>query len=789
PTCTSCSGTTIEYSASAGNSVCTRCGTVVEENAIISEITFGETSAGAAVVQGAFVGQGAIGHHGGLGSSGATNESRELTIAKASQKIQSIATLMRLPNTVVLAATRLYTLAVEHKFTRWKKEYECRSRLSLYRSVGRRKPGTRSWMLIDFSDLLQVNVFELGHTFLNLMQTLHLHLKTVDPSHYISRFAALLEFGDATNRVAQDATRIVSRFDRDWMTKGRRPAGICGAALFLAARMNGFNRSVEEIVQIVKIADTTLKKRLDEFKNTPSGQLSVADFRNVWLDEECNPPAFLRAREAEIEAEESDEDDGLPSIFAHSSLAHICQKKAKISTMKMVERRRKKKGRKKKEKTKKRKTKKRKRDLTDISGEESTRMAPLPRTKGLDPELFKQGILAGVLDLDPNHQFVPPVSIVPDRQHIAGSSVEPIVVVPEQPEAGPSNPPPSPKTLMHEQAFDLMDERPLLRQPVSPARDKTTEFYASSSLALQNAAELSNAAEVEASLTATLQEDISSVLASEKGVQLSEVLAQKDRERLEGIQMKREAAIAAATNKWKGKGRAMDVDEEEGEATCTDAPTVHVDGFEDIDPLLDLDEAELDWFLLSEEEVKVKERVWVEMNKDYLEALALKGDQESNKKPRKRRKAPKARDASTPSGSTAVESVKKMMKKNPKYSKRINYDVLKDLLDSGNAARLGTPFPGLPNLEDKDDDDLFFMTPDRTPAPTSDNEKDTPIMIIEENEPAPPAPTQNTKAVEAEDSEVEDDDDDLTDLVRREVGWEGEQREVGWEDDGFEQEV
>jgi transcription factor IIIB 90 kDa subunit len=50
------------------------------------------------------------------------------------------------------------------------------------------------------------------------------------------------------------------------MTRGRRPAGICGAALLLAARMNNFRRSVEEIVQVVKIADTTLKKRLDEFK-------------------------------------------------------------------------------------------------------------------------------------------------------------------------------------------------------------------------------------------------------------------------------------------------------------------------------------------------------------------------------------------------------------------------------------------------------------------------------------------------------------------------------------------
>ena len=35
-----------------------------------------------------------------------------------------------------------------------------------------------------------------------------------------------------------------------------------------------------------------------------------------------------------------------------------------------------------------------------------------------------------------------------------------------------------------------------------------------------------------------------------------------------------------------------------------------------------LDEDELDRFILTEEEVRVKERVWVEINRDYLEALA-----------------------------------------------------------------------------------------------------------------------------------------------------------------------
>jgi transcription factor IIIB subunit 2 len=44
--------------------------------------------------------------------------------------------------------------------------------------------------------------------------------------------------------------------------------------------------------------------------------------------------------------------------------------------------------------------------------------------------------------------------------------------------------------------------------------------------------------------------------------------------------------------------------------------------FAEVDELLGLDEDELDRFLLTEEEVKIKERVWVEINRDYLEALA-----------------------------------------------------------------------------------------------------------------------------------------------------------------------
>ena len=76
------------------------------------------------------------------------------------------------------------------------------------------------------------------------------------------------------------------------MTPGRRPAGICGAALIIAARMNNFQRTVREMVYTVKVTETTLMKRLEEFSKTESGGLTVEDFRRIDLERFENPPAF-----------------------------------------------------------------------------------------------------------------------------------------------------------------------------------------------------------------------------------------------------------------------------------------------------------------------------------------------------------------------------------------------------------------------------------------------------------------------------------------------------------------
>ncbi|KAG9223842.1 hypothetical protein CCMSSC00406_0007704 [Pleurotus cornucopiae] len=623
PVCTDCGGTVIEYDAAAGNGFCIKCGTVVEENTIVNEVSFGETSSGAAMVQGSFVGQGAT-HARLTGPYGnrSSTESREQTIANA----------------------------VEHKFTKGRKSLNVVA-VCLY--VACRQKETRNYMLIDFSDLLQVNVFELGHTYLQLVQTLNLRLPLVDPSHYISRFAALLEFGDETHRVAADAIRLVQRFDRDWMTRGRRPAGICGAALLLAARMNNFRRSIEEIVQVVKIADTTLKKRLDEFKRTPSGALTLADFRNVWLDEEMDPPAFTKAKELEeamrlAEQEEQEEQaDGEGESGTAESVA---------------------KGNGKKRKRKRKRVDDEEEDDTGVDATSVTD-ASLGRVP-IDPSLLDESILAGIIDAATGAEPISSTSYInidPSLRPLPPDNI---------PQSLPLQPTQPPSLTDETLAFSTegtaggatIPPNELSHDPSSPA-ERTPLFLP---LDLPDVDEVVDAA---------LAEEVSSILANPQSSSLTEALEEREERRLA------QAAV--------------------------------------VDELLGLDESELDDFILTPDEVRIKERVWVELNRDYLEALAAKGEQlESGgtSKSRKRRKTNKPREASTAHGATAAESVRNLIKKNPKYSRRINYDALKDLF--GDA---GGPGPSIGDNDKDDGETLYQMGDDK-----SEDGGEGPVMVIEE---------------------------------------------------------
>ena len=116
----------------------------------------------------------------------------------------------------------------------------------------------------------------------------------VDPSTFIPRFSNKLLKGAHNKQVVETATHIIASMKSNWMQTGRKPSGICGAALYTAALSHGIKCSKTDITNIVYICEATLTKRLIEFGNTEAASFTA---------DELSKPEREREKEREEERE------------------------------------------------------------------------------------------------------------------------------------------------------------------------------------------------------------------------------------------------------------------------------------------------------------------------------------------------------------------------------------------------------------------------------------------------------------------------------------------------------
>ncbi|CAL8315561.1 unnamed protein product [Merluccius merluccius] len=293
--CKTCGCAEIDLDQARGNAVCTSCGSVLEDNIIVSEVQFVEGSGGVTSAVGQFVSADGPEKAPLLGSGFHTSigkESRAQTLQNGKRQIHQLGSQLQLNQHCLDTAFNFFKMVVSKQLTRGRKMAHVIA-ACLYMVC--RTEGTPH-MLLDLSDLLQVNVYILGKTFLLLSRELYINAPAIDPCLYIPRFAHMLEFGDKTHQVSMTALRLLQRMKRDWMHTGRRPSGLCGAALLVAARMHDFRRTVKEVIGVVKVCQATLRKRLTEFEDTPTSHLTIDEFMRVDLEQECDPPSFIASQ-------------------------------------------------------------------------------------------------------------------------------------------------------------------------------------------------------------------------------------------------------------------------------------------------------------------------------------------------------------------------------------------------------------------------------------------------------------------------------------------------------------
>ncbi|CAH8354703.1 unnamed protein product [Eruca vesicaria subsp. sativa] len=253
---------------------CDLCGRILENFNFSTEVTFVKNAAGQSQASGNVV----------RSVQSGISSSRERRLRLARDEIMNLKDALEMGDEtdyLVDMATKFFKMALDHNFTKGRRT-ELVQCSCLYLTCRQKN---FPFLLIDFSSYLRVSVYELGAVYLQLCELLYMDEnrnfeKLVDPSIYIPRFAkTLLKGNEETANVVLTARDILASMKRDWIQTGRKPSGICGAALYTAALAHGIKCSKTDIVGIVHICEATLTKRLNEFGDTEAGSLNVGELK------------------------------------------------------------------------------------------------------------------------------------------------------------------------------------------------------------------------------------------------------------------------------------------------------------------------------------------------------------------------------------------------------------------------------------------------------------------------------------------------------------------------------
>ncbi|EOB11653.1 Transcription factor IIIB 90 kDa subunit [Nosema bombycis CQ1] len=275
--CNNCGSDQSQVDTVQGVSFCTSCGMVLEENIIVSSINFTDDGIKSSLT-------------GKIIDLESTQVGTQYVDSSFYIKntIRNICSNLGLPTYFIDLSYRLYRLLLPYNLSKGKSLLYTLSAVIYCNCRLEKTPH----LLIDFSTSLNLDVFKIGRSFTKICEVLGLQIPQVDPSLYIQRFIVKLKLKNP--KIGPMALRIVSRMDRDWISTGRRPNNLCGAAILIASRIYNEERSILEISKVVHVAESTIKIRLEEIKNTKTSELSIEDFNKKWIEKEEEPPIIKK---------------------------------------------------------------------------------------------------------------------------------------------------------------------------------------------------------------------------------------------------------------------------------------------------------------------------------------------------------------------------------------------------------------------------------------------------------------------------------------------------------------
>ena len=202
---------------------------------------------------------------------------KRFRLEKWSRLIDKVSKILEIPEHVVKYAKRLYNSASNKKFITHGRKTKQIVGAILYLAC--RYHGTKH-LLIDFSEVLHINLFVIGTAYIKLVKLLGMYIRIIDPSLYMHRFCNKFNFGNKAKEVEKTALKILKFMKRDWITTGRRPSGLIGACILIAAKLHKLNIDVDLISNVVHVCSQTIINRIEELSLTRVASMTMEEFES-----------------------------------------------------------------------------------------------------------------------------------------------------------------------------------------------------------------------------------------------------------------------------------------------------------------------------------------------------------------------------------------------------------------------------------------------------------------------------------------------------------------------------
>ena len=193
-----------------------------------------------------------------------TRDSKERNLKQALGEIDRMASALGLPENVRETASVIYRRALDEDLLPGR-SIEGVATSALYAAA--RQAGTpRS--LDEISAVSRVDKDEIARTYRYVVRELSLEIQPADPESYVPRFASDLDLPEEVERRARE---LLSTAKEQGVHSGKSPVGLAAAAVYAASLLANEKVTQSQVSEVANISEVTIRNRYHELLEAEEG--------------------------------------------------------------------------------------------------------------------------------------------------------------------------------------------------------------------------------------------------------------------------------------------------------------------------------------------------------------------------------------------------------------------------------------------------------------------------------------------------------------------------------------